>query len=334
MFLKVNSQSSGLTMVFILTIFLHMNYAEEIYSGISTYFVSCDSLLAATAGELSDISKLDATDKLLLEKMPVYPEFEYLMCVNSKGKIISKVTGDKVLPRTYRYVGKQMWYKTVDLNTRPYYGGIVNKKGYYLFWVKPLLVWTKYGSRFGGALVAKINIKKSFIGIAEKSDTKFQVAYRGKSIFSNLEKESPPSLTEKKLAVYGMQDLTLKYGKPVARQKPVAAVAAQQQAPEAKVSEAVPVEEKDKKPQKAVASEKAKADVAQTSAKDEEKKVVPGKVSAGKKEKEKKSRYISVTTAIAFIIVCIVLVVVCFIIMKRAADKNRKIIESIDKGDL
>ena len=332
--IKIDSKSIGIIVAFILCIFLQMNHADETYSRISTYFISCDSLLGATAEKLSNISKLDPTDQLLLEKIGMYPEFEYLMRVNSKGKIISKVIGDKALSRTYRYVGKQMWYKTVDLNKRPYYGSIVNKKGYYLFWVKPLLVWTKYGSRFGGALVAKINIKKGFENIAEKREAKFQVAYRGKNIFTNLGKSSPGTLTEKKLAVYGMQDLTLTYEETAAKRKPVAVAAVPQQALEAKDAKAVPVKEVAKKPQKKAAPQKAKAGVKKTSAKAQEKKAVLGKVSGSKEEKKKKSGFISIATAIAFILACIILVAVSFIIMKRAADKNRKIIESIDKGEL
>ncbi len=332
--IKSDSKSIGITVVFILSIFLQLNHADEVYSRVSTYFISCDSLLGATAEKLSDISKLDPTDKLLLEKINIYPEFEYLMRVNSKGKIISKVVGDKALPRTYRYVGKQMWYKTVNLNKRPYYGSIVNKKGYYLFWIKPLLVWTKHGSRFGGALVAKINIKKGFESIAEKNETKFQVEYRGKNIFSNLGKSVTGTLTEKKLAVYGMQGLTLKYEKPVAKRRPVAVAAAKQQALEAKDTKAVPVKEKAQKPQKKVASEKAKADIRKTTAKAQEKKVIQGKVSGSKKDKEKKAGYISITATIFFIFICFVLVAICFIVMKRAAERNRKIIESIDKGNL
>jgi hypothetical protein len=57
-------------------------------------------------------------------------------------------------------------------------------------------------------------------------------------------------------------------------------------------------------------------------------------VSGSKEEKEKKSGFISIATVIAFILACIILVAVSFIIMKQAADKNRKIIESIDKGEL
>ena len=332
--IKVNSNSFRLAVVVMLAIFLQLNYADDSYSRITTYFISCDSVLVVTAEKLSNISKLDPTDQLLLEKIGMYPEFEYLMRVNSKGKIISKVIGDKALSRTYRYVGKQMWYKTVDLNKRPYYGSIVNKKGYYLFWVKPLLVWTKYGSRLGGALVAKINIRKSFENIADKSETKFQVDYRGKNVFSNLGKGAPGKFFEKKLAVYGMQDLTLRYEKPAAKQRPVAAATAPQQALEAKDTKAVPVKEEAKKPQEKIVPQKAKADSKKTTTKAQEKKVVSGKVSDSKKDKGKKSGFISVATALAFILACIILVVVSFIIMKRAADKNRKIIESIDKGDL
>lgn len=334
MYSKLDIKQLFFTIVFILGILFSLSHADDMYYRISSSFLTCDSILSGIAEKISTIRTLDTIDEILLETIHSYPEFEYLMRVNSKGKIISKVVGAKVLPRTYRYVGRQMWYKTVAMNKRPYYGSIINKKGYYLFWVRPILARTKYSVRFRGTLVAKINIGEGLERIAEQSRTKFQVKYWGKNVYSNIEESAPDTFTEKKLAVYGMKNLTLQNGKSVFSQDQVADLEAQKQVLEAKDSLAIQIENESQEAQKSLETARTRADIKKVPTKTQEKRIAQERVSESKKGKEKKSGYLGITTTILFILICIVLVAGCFYLMKMAADKNRKIIESIDKGEL
>ena len=57
------------------------------------------------------------------------------------------------------------------------------------------------------------------------------------------------------------------------------------------------------------------------------------KTPVGKKAEEEKAGSIGIVTVIALIVICAVLVTLCFFVMKRAAEKNRKILEAIDRGE-
>lgn len=334
---KSNIKNIGSIFAFVTVFFIQLSYADGIYSLISSSFISSDSLLETTAKEVSEINKLNSMDKFLLEKIVANPGFEYLMRINSKAKIISKARGGKVAPRAYRYVGKQMWYKTIELNKKPYYGNVVNKKGYYLFWAKPLKVRTKYGRRFGGALVAKIDLKKVFSTIAEKNSIKFEIEFRKKSIFSNLGGRASGSLIEKKLSIYGMPGLSLKYEKTAAMSKQVAVSTVKQPDKEPLVQKSEPAKAGKKLAAKAVEKQAVKAekvDMKVVAKEDTKKKLAIRKTPVGKKAEEEKAGSIGIVTVIVLIVICAVLVTLCFFVMKRAAEKNRKILEAIDRGEV
>lgn len=333
---KSNVKNTGIIFTFIIILFIQLNYADGIYSLISSSFISNDSLLETAAKQITEINKLNSTDKFLLEMKATTPGFEYIMRINSKGKIISKVRGSKVAPRNYRYVGRQMWYKTIELNKKPYYGNVINKKGYYLFWAKPLNVRTKHGKRFGGVLVAKIDLKRAFSTIAEKNSIKFEIRYEKKGIFSNLRKRATSSFVEKKLSIYGMPGLSLKYEKTAAMSKQVALSTVKQPDIKPSVQKLVPAKAEKKLAAKAVEKQAVKAekvDMKAVAKEDTKKKMAISKTPVGKKAEEEKAGSVGIITVIVLIVICAVLVTLCFFVMKRAADKNRKILEAIDRGE-
>lgn len=305
----------GIITAFLLGLFIKAIYADDIYTLVSTYFMSCDSLLEFVTDKVSEINKLDPTDELFLENASAHPEFDYLIRTNSKGKIISKVSGKKVAPRNYRYIGKQLWYRTIALTKMPHYGNIKQKKGYFLFWNRPIKVKTKYGSRLGGTVSAKINLMKCFADIAEKNDVKFQILYKNKSIYSNLDDSISAPFIEKKLAVYGMPGLTLKYKEPSTKAEP--ALTQPEQQPDQKLALA---EGETQKALEKVELKKGREKVAPETKKAE------GKSSKGSK---KVVIFISI-----FIFLCVCLIAICIFALKRAADKRMKLIESIDKGEI
>lgn len=183
------------------------NFANPAYQTISTYFIVCDSLLDNLSNRLAPIADLELTDKLLLAQIKSFPDFEYLLRTNSKGKIISKVANNQIQPRDFRNIGRQTWFKVLKMTKKPSYDKIMQKQGIFLFWVKPVI----QNKRLTGTLVAKINLKKSFSRIALENKIRFRVMYKRKNIFSNFKKKISSSLANEKLSIYGIPGLLVQY---------------------------------------------------------------------------------------------------------------------------
>lgn len=196
-------------------------HAADTYALIATYFLSVDSLLQSISRDQHvRSSNLTVGEKALLKAMGKHPAFEYLIRTNSKGKIVNKVESGKIAERTYRYVGSQTWFKVVALTAKPYYGTVTSRKsGLCLFWNRPTLV----GSRFTGALAAKIGLKECFADIAEQNSIRFGVRQGKKTIFSNLAPSDRAGLTTAKLAIHGMSGLSVDYPVTAARRMPPSA---------------------------------------------------------------------------------------------------------------
>jgi len=319
------SKSASLFLLFIVTLYIPATYGENIYTLVNTYFVSLDSAFGAITRGVSRIQGLNPTDEYFINALNDHSEFEYLMRTNSKGKIISKASGGKAAPRNYRFIGDQTWHKTTEISKKPYYGNIIQKQGYYLFWNRPVMVRTKSGSRFGGAVAVKINLKKCFQNIASKNKIPFQIIYNKRTLFSNIKKGVPGSFSENKLAVYGMPGLVVRY--PTSSAKPAVAAA-----PPVKAEEkATEVTEKGAAP-KVTAGEKTSVPKKEIK-KGTKKKTSPATLAA-KKEKDKPSGPSRVIILLIVSAVCLCIVVFCMVALKRAADKRKKLIEAIDKGEL
>ncbi len=320
-------KSVTLFLLCIVTLYIPATCSENIYTMVNTYFVSLDSAFGAITRGVSRIQGLNPTDEHFINALNDHSEFEYLMRTNSKGKIISKASGGKAAPRTYRFIGDQTWHKTTEISKKPYYGNIIQKKGYYLFWNRPVMVKTKYGSRFGGAVAVKINLKKCFQNIASTNKIPFQIIYAKRTLFSNIKKGVPGSFSENKLAVYGMPGLVVRYPTSPAK----SAVAAAE--PPVKTEEkATQVTKKGAAP-KVMAGEKASAFKKETK-KGTKKKTTTPAAFAAKKEKDKPSGPGRIIVLLIVCAVCLCVVIFCMVALKRAADKRKKLIEAIDKGEL
>lgn len=322
------------SLLLVCNLFVGVANAEDVYTRVNTFFVSLDSIVASVTYKVSKISKLDPTDNYFIDVLNEHGEFEYLMRTNSKGKIISKVIDGKASSRTYRFIGDQAWHKATELTQKPYYGNIIQKKGYFLFWNRPIKVRTKYGSRFGGAVAAKIDIVKCFQTIAKKNGISFQVIYRKKSIFSNISKDVSGSLEKHKLGVYGMPGLVIRY--PSSKVKPAVAAT---KPPEQQEQMASVKTGKDQVPAQKSAAPQVKADKKKRlpqkkMAKEPDKKTTQPGALTTKKDKDKSSGPVSMMVIIIVIVVCVGIMIICFIALKRAADKRKRLIEAIDKGEI
>ncbi len=310
-------------------LFSGISHAEDAYTQVNTFFISLDSVMASVTGKISQISSLDATDRYFIDVLNTRAEFAYLMRTNSKGKIISKVINGKAEPRTYRYIGDQTWHKTAELTRKPYYGSIVQKRGYFLFWTRTVKVRTKHGSRFGGTVAAKIDLQKCFQSVAKENKIAFRITYRNKTVFSNIGKTASGALEKQKLAVYGMPGLVIRYPSSTATAAVAATQSTVQQPRDAVAKTETQAVKKDVSPpgkKPAISPQKPGTSPA--------KKRAPTKVLPTKKEKGKQDRPVNFATIIIVIIVCVAIMVVCFIALKRASDKRKKLIEAIDKGEI
>lgn len=318
-------KSVTLFLLFIVTLYIPATCSENIYTLVNTYFVSLDSAFGAITKGVSRINALNPTDEYFITMLNDHSEFEYLMRTNSKGKIISKASGGKAAPRNYRFIGDQTWHKTTEISKKPYYGNIIQKQGYYLFWNRPVMVRTKSGSRFGGAVAVKINLKKCFQNIASKNKIPFRIIYNKRTLFSNIKKGVPGSFSENKLAVYGMPGLVVRY--PTSSAKPAVAAAPPVQAEE----KATELTKKGAAP-KVTAGEKASVPKKEIKKGLKKKTTTPATLAA-KKEKDKPSGPSRMIVLLIVSAVCLCIVVFCMVALKRAADKRKKLIEAIDKGE-
>lgn len=298
---------------------LHGEGTEDVFTSAITYFVDCDLAFSSVSQQISKVSKLNTTDKILVEFISNNPQFEYLLRTNSKGKIISKVTGNKVAPRDYRYIGKQTWFKVMELSKKPYYGSIKQKRGMYLFWNKPLLVYSRNGSRFGGTIAAKINLKNCFSDIADQTKSKFRVMYRKKTIYSNIG-ENTKGLIKNTLAVYGLPGMTIEYR--TAKATPAPAVSTTKTPVQTPESTGNTVSKKSgkspgkvKKPATKEGTPAQKTDV---------------KASKDAKDTKKGGGFLGFIFIFIIIIVAVLVVGFCIMLMKKQADKRKKFLEDLD----
>ena len=188
-------------------------YADNIYSTATIEVLAYDSIVQEIINTLADIDNLNKIDKVLLEWLKEYPEFEYIIRINSKGKIISKVSKNKILPRDFKYIGNQKWFIATELLGKPYYGNVIQNNDIYLFWNRPAFFKSRRNTKFAGVLSVKINLKKCFGSIAKKNNLKLSILYGNQTIFTNLKETNSENNIIRKLSIYGLPDLFIKYEK-------------------------------------------------------------------------------------------------------------------------
>ncbi len=126
-----------------------------------------------------------------------------MMRINSKGKVVNEVVREGRPGRRFRNVSRQGWFtETARLNN--YYGYLKRRDGdFELFWCFPIVL---SGNRFGGALVAKIDMKRALKTVAGEIDKPFRVVYEKRVFFAHEWNKSGETAT-KKLDVRGTEDL-------------------------------------------------------------------------------------------------------------------------------
>lgn len=295
-----------------LALFVAGSYSQtgndnDCYVSVTTHFLSLDSILEDFALTMSSVGSLQSIDKKLLEFTRQNTEIVSIGRANSRGKLISKVSGGNVDPRDYSSIGTQIWFKTLEISRKSYYGYMERKSGYNLFWCKPVMTKLKSGYRFGGAVAAEIDLRSYFKACAEKNKCKFEITLKEKTIFSNLDTNFSQTYSSKPLALYGLPGLYIKYTRII----PAPVIAVEQQ------PENLQQQPQGASVKVATTGDKKNVSLKTTSSKNAE------KMSAGR-----------VVVMLGICLLCIAVIALCIIAMKRAAVKRREWIEAYERGEM
>jgi hypothetical protein len=163
--------------------------SQKAAAAVEKYFSVMKSDLQSVA-DLPEMSSMRRAYRALQRHFREYPEIAALMQVNSKGKVINELVRNGRPGKKYRNVSSQSWFGEVA-RLKSYYGYIETRGGgVYLFWCEPIRLGNRSSFRSGGALVAKIDLRKALGRAARQITHPFVVTYEGKSIYSRAWKDA------------------------------------------------------------------------------------------------------------------------------------------------
>ena len=187
---------------------------------IEAYFSDLDSALSALGQKLalSSVKQAKAPMESILQD---YPGIIALIHSNSRGKVINEAVREGKPGKPDRNLSRQKWFGKIK-GLEPYYSSLKTRKGeHQLFWCKPIRIKKSGRDRFGGAIVARIDINRSFDAVAKKVESSFRILQKGEPLFSHSWKTSYDS-TALSLDIKGLPDvqINVKEKKKVVEVKP------------------------------------------------------------------------------------------------------------------
>lgn len=200
----------GALVIFTYLPVVHADF-NKVKESLSARLEKLDShlLSLSKSNELSSRRIEDATPPFR-NSIKEFPEFQTLMRTNSKGKVVNEIVNEGRQGKKFRSVARQSWFgETARMN--PYYGFLKMRDGTtYLFWCKPIPVGTREGGyRFGGALVAKIELSDVLKAVAGEVDEPFQLLHEDEAIYAN-EWNSIKEPVSEKITVKGLDNIVLR----------------------------------------------------------------------------------------------------------------------------
>ncbi len=194
--------------------------SRKVVKDLEIYFSDLDSALSTFGQGVSRYSAKRV--KGPLEKMlQDYPGIEILIWANSKGIVVNEAVREGKPGKPHRNLSRQKWFEKIK-NLKPYYSSFKTRKGdHQLFWCKPIRITKSGRDRSGGAIVARIDLKRSFDTVAKKTGKPFRVLQKGQPIFSHSWDMSYDS-TAVPLTIEGILDIQInvKKDKPVLEASP------------------------------------------------------------------------------------------------------------------
>jgi len=178
-------------------------------SAIEEHFDNVHSVLRNLADhEVMISSNFRKADAPLKNTLVEHTEILSLMRTNSRGKVINEIVRDGEAGQKYRDVSSQGWFsETASMN--PYYGYIKRRDGdVELFWCFPVGLGGG-GNRFGGAMVAKIDLERAMKNISEKIGSPFKLVVDNRDVYEH-EWSGAENASVEKLELRGATELPVK----------------------------------------------------------------------------------------------------------------------------
>lgn len=174
---------------------------------IEAYFSGLDSAISSL-GQTVAVSSVKQAKEPMEKIFQDYPGIATLIRSNSRGKVINEAVREGKPGRPNRNLSRQKWFRKIK-NLEPYYSSLKNRKGEkQLFWCKPIRIKKSNRDRFGGALVARIDLQRSFEAVAKKMESLFRVLQKGEPLFSHSWKASYDT-TALPLDIKGLPDVQI-----------------------------------------------------------------------------------------------------------------------------
>lgn len=157
--------------------------SNKTITAIESYFSDINSALSTLGQDVASSNTKKAKEPM--EKtLKDHPGVLTILRLNSKGKVINEAVREGKPGKPNRNLSQQRWFKKIK-NLEPHYGSLKTRKGdHLLFWCIPIRITKSGKDRCGGAIVARIDLKRSFDAISKKMDASFRILQKGESLFS------------------------------------------------------------------------------------------------------------------------------------------------------
>lgn len=155
---------------------------------VQEYFEELEAALRRLAGTRTVAKvELSPTDRLFVDFLTRHAGVYTMLRTNSKGVVINEAIRGRRPRRVYRSVARQRWYVTLHSSWEEHRGKVVDRYGKtWLLWAQPIIIARGSGpKRFGGVVVAKIDLMECLKQVATDSEYPFQVVVDGTRFFSH-----------------------------------------------------------------------------------------------------------------------------------------------------
>lgn len=181
----------------------------ETAAGIKAYFKELHSEIVSLSKSKEMTLSIAAAAPQINRTFQKNEAIVSIIRTNSKGKVVNEIVRDGDAGQKFRDISNQAWYKKTA-KMKPYYGNIKTRSGdFLLFWSMPIRIKkSRGGSRFGGAVAAKVDLNRCLKSFAETREAAFQVSKEGRKIFSHMWDNTIGSTTSE-IEIIGIGELKI-----------------------------------------------------------------------------------------------------------------------------
>ncbi len=181
--------------------------SEKTVKEVESYFLDINSALSTMGQDIASYGIKQAKgpmDKMLQD----HPGINNIIRINSKGKVLNESVREGKPGKPNRNLSRQKWFRKIK-NLKPYYSKLKTRKGdLLLFWCIPIRITKSGNERCGGAIITRIDLKRSFNALSKKTNSPFQVFQKDEQLFSNSWDKSF-NVTTLPLTIKGLNNLQI-----------------------------------------------------------------------------------------------------------------------------